>query len=213
MTTEIDNALAGLSASSLMDVVAAAARRLAAAERPAIVDRETLTKIEDREEHEYAPVQWLDKTGKSRAPLLRALSAGQRLDASKDAHRFALQAFPTRMVPLPSGGHISDPALDEARADIYRQRLVCEETARMIVRPDGITGADIARLNGDVVLALHEFGERLEALPHGIISAELERVADGIPPDPATTAAEARDRNDTDSGGVDGSDGPTGGAA
>ena len=176
---DFDNAVAGLGAADLAALAQAAMQRVASLSAPQLVDdREQAARvIEGCAASPYAIPQWTTADGAARGVMVRALETRHRMDAARAAHVAAGRAMPTTFAKLPDGSYMPDPVMGLARDELYRWRLVCEETARMIVTPDGLTAEMLLRWNAEITLAIHAHGTTLAAHAPALVRAELAQLA------------------------------------
>jgi hypothetical protein len=157
-------AVAGLSAAALRDLIAAAAGQLAAAPRPAVVSAEQAVELHGRGRMPYAVPQWTT-TGPggaivARGVVIQALSYKERRQAEERA----------TIRQGPRAGEVDD------------WRRVLEEAACGIVEPSGLDPRTVERWGYAVVVGIHAAIERLGDYPAALIAEELAVLAGGPPP-------------------------------
>jgi hypothetical protein len=197
MTTSLDwEALArGLPTTDLRAMVEAALQGLASREPLAIIsDPERIRDIQTRRPVECAIPQWTTAGGERRGVMVTPLSPDQQNTAAEAAHRWAIRRMPPALMP-PAERMIFNPAVDAAREDLLRRRLMVEEVALAT----GLQADVIAReWNAEIVSHVYTFLYDIARYAPAVIAAELERQA-GIP-HPDSAAADDPHANDADAG-------------
>lgn len=200
----------GLPAADLRAMAEAALQGLARREPTTIItDPERIRDIQTRRPVECPVPQWTTANGERRGVMVTPLSPDQQNTASEAAYRWAIRRMPPALMP-PAERMVFNPAVDAARDDLYRRRLMLEEVALATGLQADVLGRD---WNAEIIAHVYTFLYEIARYAPAIITAELERQA-GIP-HPDSAPVDDPHADDADAGGAagGGTPEPAGGTA